>query len=276
VKIENEKSGGTLSRPSVNAVVFNDDQAIRDSKAEQDRQYRTQNSIRKAAWCAFGAAAIYAGIASFQWREMHNATLAAERTALAAQQQFEMSERPWVITKFTPSAPIEWASDGSVSFEILEQTTNTGHSVALHVFNTPIVLPQFLDGKILPTLQGQKEMCERDREVRERTPDRAAGDMLFPGDVAFEKLVVRIRAQDVERAKLPGTNLLTGFMLYGCTEYTFSFSPKDHQTGYVYDIVVPSPKGIGSLNMTIGQPVPANQYIIRRSLLGMGGGFYAD
>lgn len=56
-------------------IVSHDEETVRNAKHEQDRQYRTQNSIKTAAWCAFGAAVIYAGIAAFQWNEMHTATI---------------------------------------------------------------------------------------------------------------------------------------------------------------------------------------------------------
>src|SRR5579862_6158636 len=55
----------------VEAVISYNNQTVRETKAENERQYRTQKSIKHAAWAAFIAASIYALIAAFQLNEMH-------------------------------------------------------------------------------------------------------------------------------------------------------------------------------------------------------------
>lgn len=80
------------ARKTVNAVVAFDDKTVRDTQAENERQYRTQRSIKHAAWSAFAAAVIYAGIAAYQAKEMRRATIAAQRSADAAYTEL----RPWV------------------------------------------------------------------------------------------------------------------------------------------------------------------------------------
>ncbi len=69
-------------------IVSYDEETARNTKHEQDRQHRTQNSIKKAAWCAFVAAVIYAGIAAFQWNEMRNATVISREALESVQRAF--------------------------------------------------------------------------------------------------------------------------------------------------------------------------------------------
>jgi len=101
---------------TVHAVIAYDDQTLRDTQREYDRQHGNQNSIRWAAWFAFGAATIYAAIAAFQWREMRKATEYARISAVAAQiaatsaqsalesqqKSFQIDQRPYVITDGMP------------------------------------------------------------------------------------------------------------------------------------------------------------------------------
>jgi hypothetical protein len=93
------------------------DQAIRDRQSSDNRHYRVQNSSRWAMWftfiatfLAFGAAAIYAGIAKDQLREAiaarnqtTQAIRIAKRSAEAAEQanaeaaeHFTQEERPYI------------------------------------------------------------------------------------------------------------------------------------------------------------------------------------
>src|SRR6266404_2625212 len=77
----------------VRAVVSYDDETVRSTKAEAERQYRTQNSIKRAAWSAFFAASIYAAIAACQLHEMRKATTEAttQTKLLSAQLKGTMS-----------------------------------------------------------------------------------------------------------------------------------------------------------------------------------------
>jgi hypothetical protein len=61
----------------------------RERKTEADRQYRVQNSIRKATWGAFAAATLYAGIAAYQSWQL--------------KEQFQSDQRPRIaILSFQP------------------------------------------------------------------------------------------------------------------------------------------------------------------------------
>ncbi len=101
-----------------------------DRKAEEDRQYCVQNSLRWAAWFTFGAtllafsaAAYYAAIAKGQLRQMRVATKAAEKAnadawALAdrANQTAIDSERPWVGITFTLGPDLDANTSQSIVY----------------------------------------------------------------------------------------------------------------------------------------------------------------
>lgn len=92
---QTESSEGQLGRnplptnQTVTTVVSFNDKTIRDTQTENDRQYGVQNSIRRAAWFAFVAAATYAGIAAYQSyltrRQIHDNA-----------ESFRLDERAWV------------------------------------------------------------------------------------------------------------------------------------------------------------------------------------
>jgi hypothetical protein len=96
-----------------------DQQTVAQNRAEQDRNHRTQNSVRKAAWAAFIAASIYSIIAACQLHEMQKATRATQDAANAAKDgvtvaeksigatidNFHLDQRAWVgVTQFGSSS----------------------------------------------------------------------------------------------------------------------------------------------------------------------------
>jgi hypothetical protein len=74
---------------TVNAVVAFDNETKTDTETENNRQYGVQDSIRWAAWCAFGAAFVYAGIATYQ------SCLIRKQIENSAE-SFRIDERAWV------------------------------------------------------------------------------------------------------------------------------------------------------------------------------------
>lgn len=105
-------------------VVSFEDAIVRERRAEQVHQQRTQNSIKRAAWLTFLAVFAYAGITALQWREMRKATDAAKNSADAAKSAaatakttldnskatFIIEQRPYLVTD-TP----QFVSPGLVS-----------------------------------------------------------------------------------------------------------------------------------------------------------------
>jgi hypothetical protein len=91
-------------------------------RAEGNRQYSAQNSIRKATWWAVIAAAIYAGITFLQWRD--------------ANSNFKRDEQAWMAFKF---------SEGSLTltigqlFLVPTELVNTGKTPAKNVHGNIVV-----------------------------------------------------------------------------------------------------------------------------------------
>jgi hypothetical protein len=243
------------------------------------------------------ATAIYAVYAGRQWSAINkqlpelrtsaeaarDAARAADASAKIAQQQLEMSERPWVVTQYAPNAPLEFMADGSATFAVLGKITNIGHSVALYVHDTPLITLEENSVAMLHPTDTQSDVCDRIRDMGERFPDLAHhGDTLFPGDSAYENMPLRFTKDQIAKARLGKTDTFWGLVIIGCVDYTFSFSPKHHQTGYVYEMVRPAPPIVplrgdivqgGTLPIKIGETLQPNQLIVRRSIFG---GFYAD
>ena len=103
---------------SVRAVVAFDDKTVGDTKTENDRHYSVQNSIRRATWLAFIAAAIYAFFAAWQVCEMRIATAQVTRQI----NDFEAAQRAVLAPEAT------WDKDKG---EIVWTLKNVGHSAAL-------------------------------------------------------------------------------------------------------------------------------------------------
>lgn len=58
------------------------EQTSREKSASDHRHYRVQNSIKRATWCAFLAASVYAGISYRQWWDLRR--------------NFKLEQRPWI------------------------------------------------------------------------------------------------------------------------------------------------------------------------------------
>ena len=91
-------------------------QAEAERKANDDRHYRVQNSLRWATWLAFSAATVYAGISYMQWSD--------------ANRNFKIDERAWIAVHF-PSTPfaVELGKMVDVPFVV----ANTGKTPAKNV-----------------------------------------------------------------------------------------------------------------------------------------------
>jgi hypothetical protein len=75
---ESQKEKGNIPA-EVRAEVRFDDQTVRDATIDKNADRRIQNSIKRAAWSAFFAASIYAGIATYQAYLMRAANSATQR-----------------------------------------------------------------------------------------------------------------------------------------------------------------------------------------------------
>lgn len=111
------------ARNPARVVVSLDKQMAYDTKAQDDRQYKTQDSIRKWTRAAVIAAVIYAAVAGLQWNEMRKATITQKNTIV-------LEERAWLgVIRFTSSLAeqpeVPYVQAGK-EVRFVAQFTNTG------------------------------------------------------------------------------------------------------------------------------------------------------
>lgn len=127
--VEEGKRNQPLPPDMVHAIVSFDDETVTSTKAEADRQYRTQNSIKIAAWWAFAAASLYAFIAALQSCQMYRQSLIASKALQQSSESFITSQKAYITVGrqdgtvaeiVMPNNPIDKAS-------LLVYFQNTGH-----------------------------------------------------------------------------------------------------------------------------------------------------
>jgi hypothetical protein len=88
--------GEDFPRQPIRALISFDDETIRNTQSEAQRQYATQNSIKKAAWAAVVAASIYALISLAQWSQMLKQSKIANMALQRSTESFRIDERAWI------------------------------------------------------------------------------------------------------------------------------------------------------------------------------------
>lgn len=132
--------------------IFTEYKKSERNKAEiDDRQYHLQNSLRWATWLAFGAAALYAGIAAFQYGQMKSATQATRDAADAAKKAADVADSSFRLSKRhmedTDEAVVsvrgEAIEDGSNVYRVTMVNNGkvSAHSIAVHIEISQHVLP---------------------------------------------------------------------------------------------------------------------------------------
>lgn len=139
--------------PSINAIITFDNQTKRDAKTENDRQYTVQNSIRCAAWFAFGAAFLYAGISAYQ-------TYLLRKQIRNSVESFRMDERAWVELEpivATPISPPDKEFPAGFSCGIYPK--NVGRTVATNI--SVKAVPALRTGEFSPKeMQSLQDMLQ--------------------------------------------------------------------------------------------------------------------
>jgi hypothetical protein len=130
-------------RPSIQvfAELHTPEDVEKRRSANDDRQYRLQRSLTWGTWLAFGAAAIYGGVAYFQLQEMIGATGAAQQAIVEARRSrveaekslnitiasFRLDQRAWVV----PTDDKMHQNASGVYFDVI--FTNTGKTPGIHL-----------------------------------------------------------------------------------------------------------------------------------------------
>jgi hypothetical protein len=182
-------------------------------EAEADRQYRVQNSIRKATWLAFAAATIYAGIAYLQWRDAH--------------QSFIVNNRAWVGI----DRPIEIKSissdithGGKVSYVVTLK--NFGNSVALSMalwtkaINGWDMMKPAMDDSCFHAAVLSRGKFVNGNKVPIDWPEHMSAGVLFPTETQGRHFT----DDEIQVGKTQ-----SGLMIIGCIVYRDQFG-KERQT----------------------------------------------
>ncbi len=248
----------------VRAVVSYDDKTVGDNKAEANRQHRTQNSIKRAAWSAFIAACVYATIAAYQAYEMHRSTLAAQKSADSAAAQLQVTDRPWV--KATPKkvSPITFDAEGRMTLAVNFDLTNVGHSVA-----TGVTIYSGAFAQESGSIRYFEDPPKRQKELCGKPQEGGVVLTLFPEET--KELGIRIYISHEEMAKnivppppgapnppIPAGDRISP-ILFGCVDYRYGGLAKHHQTGFIYSVGRLESDGPIPHLVIIGRDVPGNQ-----------------
>ena len=251
--IANETKGYKKFPPDrVHAIISFDDETIRSTTTESERQHRTQNSIKKAAWAAFVAATIYALIASLQWREMRKTTKASE-DQLALMRD---ADRPWIDIDIFITSPLTY-NGNAVGAAFTFVPTNIGRSPAQNISINPTLKPAFMFDDLHEI---QKGLC-----------DKAATGLgmaslkytLFPGHHYNQPVGMGLSIDDIDShsGKLP-TGVVDDTIpvaLVGCVDYTYESSNLHHQTTFAFDILMKD----GRLPLKSKTPLQPSDLILR-------------
>lgn len=132
----------------VHAVISFNDETVRSTKAEADRQFGTQKSIKNAAWSAFWAASIYALIAALQSCQIYRQSKVASEALRQSTESFTISQKAYVTVGrqdgVVAEAVMPKNETGKAALLIYFQ--NTGHLPARFNFgpdnrNIGLILP---------------------------------------------------------------------------------------------------------------------------------------
>jgi hypothetical protein len=136
--VENTASEQNRNRHSlpekVYAIVSFDDETVRTTKAEADRQYRVQNTLKNATWSAFVAAAIYALISLLIWCQMIRQSRTASAALRQSTESFRVDERAWIeIEQIKPvlKAPASHSFGALFTYDIYPK--NVGKTAAYDI-----------------------------------------------------------------------------------------------------------------------------------------------
>jgi hypothetical protein len=238
MQAESERLHERNTPTEVRAEIRFNEQSIRDARAEQDRNFANQRSIKWATWCAFIAASIYAALAAYQLHEMQRATKAtrdaadaaasaadtAQRSLKQSIESFRIDERAWVEignidkTVFAPSPPF------GTTFKIGIYLKNVGKTVAtdvkIHIDNIDDVASFSENEKAIRMFQDQlfREMGTGKKSL---TPDKPGPHTLAPGELS----AVPVYSGGQEPTKWGENNYRYSFIL-GRIDYIDAFKTK--------------------------------------------------
>lgn len=241
LQTENQSEEKKSNIPTeIKAEIRFDKQTREDSSAEQNRTYDVQNSLRWATWLAFGAAAIYAGIAAWQGGEIRKSTIASSSAAETAKQALIRGQRPWVGPENEPNVTLNKTNEGIQSL-IAIPIRNYGLSPALHV--SYYLEPVDISNSLTNIQEASKRFCQM-AEIGAITTDKVPGTnygfYLLPNEV---QRILDKRAWDAQKP----FNAVAGCIAYVDQFHDTPVQSPIHHTSLCFRSFTP---------ITPGQPIP--------------------
>jgi hypothetical protein len=179
-----------------------------------------------------------------------SAARAATSQAATAQQQLELSERPWIKIKHRIVGPLTFGVPGwkePVANAVIEDTVeNVGQSVALDVLQWEDIIPLDYESSDKIALARQNQWCDANRHPAGSLP----GYILFPHDAFVQNEIVGPTMETVLKAAKASPKGLTGkvsFVMVGCVSYRIPFESPNaprHETKFMYTLGHPAVDGV--------------------------------
>jgi hypothetical protein len=278
-EIANEKrtSAGITEEMASAAKPRSDDTEYKETYARANLYLATQIVIATVA-------AIGIPVAICSLLSLNKSVKAANRQAQSAatqantaQQEFVMSERPWVSINLGDFGDLRFSSDGSPSITVRWTLKNTGHSPAGYTHIEWKIVPIRFDEVFSAPSPAQKKLC---LPLRTHAKPDFDAFTLFPDSSTERQQSVSISAEDVRNQENGATNRdynRATFFVLGCVDYRFEFETGHHQTGFVYELSKYELRNgvlFDRIDTSPNTVVPRN--LLRMEPWPFGDGFYAD
>ena len=213
---------------SVKAVISFDEDTKRDTKAENKCQYSAQNGIRKATWCAFGAAVIYAGLAAWQACTFSRQLRTQEEQLATQRTEFTAENRPWIGLEQTPGSHNvkDFGPDGDkAKVTMIYQLSDEGRWPA-----AVYVAARIEDiGHVDPTPTQLEQECAKARQGLVGSPLTILPNLTSPYALAYDGKKSNFGSEHTAEFEVPHGVKGRIFTNYGCVAYR---STADSSVGY--------------------------------------------
>ncbi len=221
------------------------------SEQNESQKGRRLDRIRLGLETAALIAAISAGIFTLlTLHQVQRQADAAQAQVSIMQQQLEATDRPWVKIDATANTdwkrgamiggPLSFDAEGHGSLTAKLTLTNTGRSVANHVYLRQKILATGLDAAEmdLPPYE-QKTLCDGPNQYIKDKHKIDPRYTIFPNDTQVEFMASGFDTKQVRMLPSPipfKNGKPIQLYLIGCVDYDYSLSTGPHQTGFIYEV----------------------------------------
>jgi hypothetical protein len=203
----------------------------------------------------------YTVFSALQWTATNKAANAAKSAADTAANQLELFDRPWVTIDASIASPLTY--DGTavrIAFSFTPK--NIGQSPAQNVLIVPELIPVFMGDDVR---KEQQRICDGAGQINSMFPRY----VLFPNEPFVEPFALDLPTEAINShwGKLPPGMKAPDPIpigLVGCVDYTYENSPKHHQTGFAFDVIMND----GRLPLKSLTPLNPSSLILRQHAIG--------